>query len=106
MSEKADVVGVEVEQNQAGLTGKCASQAGDGGPAIPEYFGPMLLALVQDFLRKLEVLVFLARIGGGEIEQEWGLDNGHFDGAQLVVAANKARDLKLRNFFDLQPFES
>jgi len=99
---KANVVQTQVQENQACVAFEFVAQLADDGPAVFEDFEPVLFAFVEDFLGEGESFVFLAGVGGGEVENERRLHDRHFDGAQLVVVAQELGDLKAVDVADLE----
>jgi len=63
-------------------------------------------ALVQCFLREFESVVFVLRVGGGEIQQEWRGDDRHFDCYQGVVVSKQSGNLKFVKLVDVALLEN
>src|ERR1039458_540437 len=74
----------------------------DLGPAVLELLTLVRFPIRPDLLGKLRPRV---KVSPGEIQNEWGLYNRHFDQAQSIVGTDQLRHIESEDPADPQPFQ-
>jgi len=100
-SPERDVARRNVQQ----IDSKCFERVQDPldlGPAVLELLTLVHLPIRPDLLGKLRPRV---KASPGEIQNEWGFYNRHFDHAQSIVGTNQQRNIEIEDPADPQPFQ-